>query len=653
VRGPALASLVVLAGSLIGTLSGGLGAQSQSDAGAPTGLLMGVVVDAQDDRPVPHAEVTLGGAPPTVRNTRTLTDAEGRFVFLDLPRGTYTLSATMAGYVDGALGRRRPAGPSQPITLGEAERVGDLRIPMWKFAAITGRVVDEAGEPLVGIAVQVLPRSVVAGKQKFTPGATATTDDRGIYRIATLTPGEYAVAVPSTHTTAPLAVMDLYRQRGLTPMKPGESDFNREVSFSGASNALYQLERYTGVTVGTTAFISSGGGMRASMSPLPSGDGRIHVYPTRYYSSASTAAEAMVVTVQSGEERLGVDLQLMLVGSSRVSGIVTGPEGPMVAALSLVPDSEDLSTDTSLEIATTISDAAGRFTFLGVPEGRHRLRAVWLQVPVGGAGSRGAVPPTPPQGREAPAPPRPALGGFTLWATETLAVGDTDIRDLAITLSPGFRVGGRAEFVGGSDKPSPDALRRMSATFDPADARPLVSATIARGQFDEQGYLSSYQLPPGRYYVRINNAPPGWTLRSAVLNGRDISNVPVLLDRDVSNLAVIFTDRPSSIAGQVHDASGAPDPSATVLVFPADSGAWIDYGSAPRRLRAVRVGRDGHYQTTGLPPGEYLVVAVADEATANWQDPAVLKALARVATRIDLPEGESRSQLLRTSVVSR
>jgi hypothetical protein len=163
-----------------------------------TGLLMGVIVDALDNRPVAGAEVTLGGASAAVANTRQLTDAEGQFVFLELPRGTYAITATKPGYADGAYGRRRPAGLTQSLPLADGERLGDLRIPIWKYGAITGTIRDEAGDPMVEAPVRVLTRSVVAGTRKLTPGLTTRTDDRGVYRLGSLTPGEYVVAVPST-----------------------------------------------------------------------------------------------------------------------------------------------------------------------------------------------------------------------------------------------------------------------------------------------------------------------------------------------------------------------------------------------------------------------------------------------------------------------
>src|SRR5262245_2821128 len=80
-----------------------------------TGLIFGQAVDAGSSRPVGGALVTLSlsGTTPL----RALADGQGRFAFRDLPKGRYNLSATKAGYVDGAYGRMRPAGPTLPLEL--------------------------------------------------------------------------------------------------------------------------------------------------------------------------------------------------------------------------------------------------------------------------------------------------------------------------------------------------------------------------------------------------------------------------------------------------------------------------------------------------------------------------------------------------------
>src|SRR4029453_7153714 len=140
--------------------------------------------------------LTLPGASPI----RALADGEGRFAFRDLPRGRFNLSATKPGYVDGAYGRMRPAGPTLSLELGDSERVSGVTIPLWKYAAIAGMVVDEQGDPLVNSSVRVLKRTIVGGQWRLTPGAQDTTDDRGVYRIGMLEPGEAVVAVRLTST---------------------------------------------------------------------------------------------------------------------------------------------------------------------------------------------------------------------------------------------------------------------------------------------------------------------------------------------------------------------------------------------------------------------------------------------------------------------
>ena len=78
-------------------------------------------------------------------------------------------------------------------------------IRLWKGGAITGRVLDEAGEPLVDVAVAAVRRS---SDGRLLTGPTARTDDRGVYRLATLTPGSYLVVVPQTQLLMPSSTID-------------------------------------------------------------------------------------------------------------------------------------------------------------------------------------------------------------------------------------------------------------------------------------------------------------------------------------------------------------------------------------------------------------------------------------------------------------
>ena len=97
---------------------------------------------------------------------------------------------------------------------------------------------------------------------------------------------------------------------------------------------------------------------------------RMMVYQTTFYPNANTLSQAMNVTIAAGEERSAVDLQLKLSPAFIVSGSVQGPDGPMPnMPLRLQPGGFDelVVEGRLLETASTVSDAFGQFTFLGVP----------------------------------------------------------------------------------------------------------------------------------------------------------------------------------------------------------------------------------------------------------------------------------------------
>jgi len=65
-------------------------------------------------------------------------------------------------------------------------------------------------------------------------------------------------------------------------------------------------------------------------------------------------------------------------------------------------------------------------------------------------------------------------------------------------------------------------------------------------------------------------------------------------------------------------------------------------------MRSVRPSTTGAYTVTSMPAGEYYVVAVPEEQSANWQDPKRLAELALQAARVRIVDGETHVQDLRT-----
>ena len=56
-----------------------------------------------------------------------------------------------------------------------------------------------------------------------------------------------------------------------------------------------------------------------------------------------------------------------------------------------------------------------------------------------------------------------------------------------------------------------------------------------------------------------------------------------------------------------------------------------------------RPDQQGEFQIKGLPPGDYLIIAVDYVQDGMWNDPEYLESIRRHAERMTLKEGESRS----------
>jgi hypothetical protein len=143
-------------------------------------------------------------------------------------------------------------------------------------------------------------------------------------------------------------------------------------------------------------------------------------------------------------------------------------------------------------------------------------------------------------------------------------------------------------------------------------------------------------------------------MKGAMLGDRDLSDSPIQLETsDVPDVVITFTDRPSSLTGHVQSKEQASKEGIEVVVFPADSKAWVDKdkGINPRRFRRVGVSPTGSYEITPLPPGAYYVAAIRESEATDWMDPKVLESLSTSAAHVQIDDGEKAVQNLRVQEV--
>lgn len=154
-----------------------------------SGTVTGRIVDAAGAG-LGGVTVTVGGAtePPT---TTTLTEGDvGAFRLEGLPSpGTYTLTFTLAGYLETTV----------PVVLGD-EALQPIAATMARaVGAISGRITDPTGVPLVGVAVAatdgVTPRQV-------TSTAASGPVPQGGFVIDALPAGRYTVTATAADGTS-------------------------------------------------------------------------------------------------------------------------------------------------------------------------------------------------------------------------------------------------------------------------------------------------------------------------------------------------------------------------------------------------------------------------------------------------------------------
>jgi hypothetical protein len=580
----------------------------QAPAGTPNGAIAGQVVDAGTGKPVGAAIVILSGPGRDLQRyglkgegftlktevPRVLTGADGRFLFRGLPAGSFTVQAWKSGYEEGASGRRRPWGVTQPVVLTDTQRSTDITILIWKNGAIAGRVFDESGEPAVGVQVRALLKSFVNGRSRFTAAAEPVrTDDRGHYRFSLKAPGEYMIVVSARHISVPVSLV--IEKRASVPttgdVRPG------------GPNVIQVGNAYHLIGSGT------------AIPPPPVAD-RLMIYPPVFHPSALAPAQATVIPLASGEERDAVDVQLQPVPTARVSGTVVSPSGFTTGIiLRLLPVGFETVAMEQDALAMP-ADANGTFTFPVVPAGQFSLRFAGTVSSGETFDSR----------------------AFISWTNMPITVPAADLDGVVVNLRQPLRIRGSVEFQGGAP-PQITAPRGMSMGITLENLDEVLPRNVGGGATWDEGF-TLFGYPGGRYLVRVADSPTGWMFKSAMLDGRDVSEAPFDFQGDVTGLVITFTDRWSGLGGSVQ---GAGAGGATVLVFPTDSQRWINYGSNPRRLKSVRSTPQATFSIGSLPPGEYYAVAIPDEQTADWRDPKMLESLSRVATHVTIVEGEHRT----------
>jgi protocatechuate 3,4-dioxygenase beta subunit len=132
------------------------------------------------------------GEPPRAATT----DASGKYSITGVEPGRYRLLAERTGFVSQQYGARSGS-PNQNgtiLTLEKAQNVKDMHFRLIPQGVITGRVLDEDGEPVQNVMINCMRQAYVRGQKQWVPVNGQMTNDLGEYRLFNLAPGRYYVS---------------------------------------------------------------------------------------------------------------------------------------------------------------------------------------------------------------------------------------------------------------------------------------------------------------------------------------------------------------------------------------------------------------------------------------------------------------------------
>jgi Carboxypeptidase regulatory-like domain len=439
----------------------------------------GTVVNSLTGDPIAHAQVVAGN------DHGAATDTSGGWNIARLPCTATPFTVEHAGFLAATTGPGIPA--------------RDVRIRLTPEAAVVGKVLDEAGDPVTGAEVQIFDSVVKQGRRVMRESTSVNTNTAGEYRIGLLPPGRYIFCARSSKVTYPLG--------GGSHIAYGESCYPSPPSVD-AGNALrmeagqevhadFRLPAVPGVHVrGTVAGVPEGSRVVVQIANAPEARQPSQIAKDNSFDFAGVVPGSYVIeglAMVDGKSRFAsaaVNLgssdadgvALTFVPSVTVTGVVRFSGGK-------VPD--DLKLNVSL-IPSDLGSYAGHpdwdsthasFIYRDISPGKYRVNT--------------NSPPDPYYIESVKLHGRDALGG------ELTITGSTGPIEILIG-DDGGKLEGSVADAGG--KPAPGQIMLLRGSLPPQTS-----------QSGENGRFAISNVPPGDYLAyafddsrNVEYAEPEW-----------------------------------------------------------------------------------------------------------------------------------------------
>ena len=541
------------------------------------------------------------------------------------------------------------------VVIGSAEvrPVPTPHSPSPKNGTIKGRVVAaESGLGLSKATITLLSQGGERGEPRIVK-----TNENGQYEVSGVKPGRYSVRASRSGY-----VMQLYGQKSPDAFSEttgtllyvredetlSEIDFRllrggaiegRVVDSSGEplARSRVQLSRYRtyeGKPRLESGFRSStetddrGHFRLFEISPgsyylsarrdftIQAAEGDRTATPATFYPSVLDPQEATRIEVGPGAEIQGLELVLLEVQGFDISGRVVSPQEKLDRDVDLWARRFGSDGNLSFFSANASVDSTGRFKLRNVIPGKYLITA-----------------------RSDDFSPTAVASGILSGRAE-VEVTDSDVSGLAITIGRGGEITGKINWPENSPSVDPKSIYvRVSADGNPEGFYPGQMGEVGRDWgfhlkgISEGSIRFRIDLPSGPHYVE-----------SIRVDAKEVTDQTFEIHHNDQLQAVVTV---SAKGAELNGAVKTENPEigtegVTVLALAERA----DLRLSSRFRRITQTDQNGRFALRGLAPGEYLVIAVANLEPGGHTDPDLQKKFEKLATRVQLEAGQTKSEIL-------
>ncbi len=535
----------------------------------------GSLIDYRTGSPIAKATLDLQSLTNSIIRYPASTGTDGAFVFRNVEPGRYTLTAGRNGYVRQQYGQRGPNGNAATLTVVAGQRLTEVRMSLIRSSAISGRLIDTAGEVIPDAQVHVWKVSYRDGWRMMIPVASMASNDLGEYRLFGLAPGQY-----------------------LLTAQPEPSDTIRSPSYAGLAPPM------PGAVV--TSFSAGQGG---TISDPATASTRADVFNAPiFFGGNSDPFSGAMIYLASGDDHRNPDLVVDRVPMLTITGSVVDVSTGMPvrnARIVVTPYSPALQFTT----ASVVNVTGGRIvvdntTMIGAgPNGDFRS-------------------PTMPPGVYLLTAFTDSAGG-RLGGQVKVDLKNSSLTGIRIPVASTRVIAGQVAGL-----PAADVARvRVGLKSTAASLLDVPLQNTSNGQFKLSNAVA------GDYVVSISGVDEGY-VKSIRLGNLDLLNDTLHAGEiPQGEIQVVLSDKAGRVRGVARNESGAPFSNITVVLIPDQLRQRFDL------YQSITTDANGAFHFEHIAPGQYKLFAWEDIEKDAWRDSGFMRLFEATGEELSIGEG--------------